>query len=77
MAYTITTQSDFSPSRPERRGASGVLKAIAQVFSVNRSMNSRMTQIARLQAMSDEDLSALGMKRDEIVHHVFRDIFYI
>ncbi len=33
----------------------------------------RMREIGRLQAMSDADLAALGLTRDRIIQHVFRD----
>lgn len=38
---------------------------------------SRQDQIDQLQAMSDVELARLGIARDEIVHHVFRDRMYI
>ena len=37
----------------------------------------RFEQVQFLQAKSDEDLAALGIKRDDIVHHVFKDLYYI
>lgn len=37
----------------------------------------RMRQIERLSAMSDEQLESRGLKREEIVQHVFRDVMYI
>lgn len=33
----------------------------------------RMREIERLSAKSDAQLAQLGLRRDEIVHHVFRD----
>ncbi|MBB3993016.1 uncharacterized protein YjiS (DUF1127 family) [Sulfitobacter undariae] len=38
--------------------------------------SSRCEQVAALQAKSDDELAAMGIKRDEIVHFVFRDRFY-
>ena len=35
--------------------------------------NPRLLRVKRLQAMTDAELAALGIARDEIVHHVFRD----
>jgi hypothetical protein len=34
---------------------------------------SRIVEIRRLQALSDAELARLGIARDRIVHHVFRD----
>lgn len=35
----------------------------------------RLYELARLDAMSDEDLLAMGITRDRIPHYVFRDLF--
>lgn len=37
----------------------------------------RMDQIEHLQAMSDEKLSEMGLRREDIVRHVYRDHFYV
>lgn len=39
--------------------------------------NGRVKQIDRLQSMSDAELAGRGIKREEIVHHVFRDMYHI
>ncbi|MFY0632441.1 MAG: DUF1127 domain-containing protein [Vannielia sp.] len=39
--------------------------------------NPRMKAVNRLSAMSDEELAARGLKREDIVRHVFRDIYYV
>lgn len=41
------------------------------------NMSARARQIEALQSMTDAQLAEKGIKRDEIVHHVFRDIYYI
>lgn len=38
---------------------------------------SRVDQIERLEAKSDAELAGMGLSRDRIVQHVFRDIIYI
>ena len=38
---------------------------------------SRMSQIQALEAKSDAELAKMGIQRDRIVHHVFRDLFYV
>ena len=38
--------------------------------------SSRVHQVEALQAKSDEELARMGIKRDMIAHHVFRDLFY-
>lgn len=37
---------------------------------------SRMKQFEALQGKSDAELAALGLRRDQIAVHVFRDLFY-
>ncbi|SFI59067.1 hypothetical protein SAMN04487991_0342 [Celeribacter neptunius] len=37
----------------------------------------RLGELARLDAMSDAELSALGTTRERIPHYVFRDLFSV
>lgn len=37
----------------------------------------RLDMVHSLERRSDEELKSLGIKRDEIVTYVFRDIYYI
>jgi len=37
---------------------------------------SRRAQIEALQAKSDAELERLGIPRDQIAYHVFKDLFY-
>ncbi|CUH75129.1 DUF1127 domain-containing protein [Tropicibacter naphthalenivorans] len=39
--------------------------------------NSRMQKVERLQALSDDQLAKMGLKRENIVQHVFGDIMYV
>lgn len=39
--------------------------------------NSRSQEVERLQGMSDEQLAAKNIRREDIVRHVFRDVLYI
>lgn len=39
--------------------------------------SSRMKRIQALQSMTDAQLAAIGIKRDDIVRHVFSDLFYV
>ncbi len=46
---------------------------------LNNYMNrkSRVDQVRKLEAKSDAELAAMGLKRDDITRYVFRDMFYI
>ncbi|SDW95498.1 hypothetical protein [Litoreibacter albidus] len=41
------------------------------------SANARIAQMEKLNAKSDEELSAMGMRREDIARYVFRDIYHI
>ncbi|MGR3269942.1 DUF1127 domain-containing protein [Thalassococcus profundi] len=38
--------------------------------------NPRIRRVRKLEALSDAQLAALGIRRADIVHHVFRDAYY-
>lgn len=44
---------------------------------VEARARARGNEIARLNSLSDAELAALGISRENIVHHVFRDLYYI
>lgn len=48
-----------------------------KVLSIAADNDSRLREVARLRAKSDAELSEMGLTRNSIVHHVYRDIFYI
>lgn len=39
--------------------------------------NSRSSEMRILLSLSDDELAKRGIKREEIVHHVFKDIYYV
>ncbi|MBD3663748.1 hypothetical protein [Sulfitobacter aestuariivivens] len=54
----------------------GFFASIGTAMVVNSTAYHRLEQVERLQARSDAELSKLGLRREEIVHHVFRDLFW-
>ncbi|MEO1537106.1 MAG: hypothetical protein AAFR73_05190 [Pseudomonadota bacterium] len=48
---------------------------VAQSLAI--SVDGRMNEVRRLQALSDVELSELGIARARIVQYVFRDIYAI
>lgn len=72
MAHAITN-TDFYPK-------AGVLTRIAAwvTFTMKNiaENNPRLRRVRRLQAMTDTQLTMLGIKRADIVHLVFRDVYY-
>ena len=51
----------------------GLTRGMSQVVEAN----SRIREVERLQALSDEALAAKGIRRDNIVRHVFRDLYWL
>lgn len=49
---------------------------IAERFDQHARIMSRRGLIEELSAKSDEELAKMGIKRDDIVRHVFQDLFY-
>ncbi len=73
MAF-YTTQIDVTPAK---RGIFQSLFALFASGMVTQSYQmSRRAQIEALEAKSDEELAEIGLRRDEIAYHVFRDLFY-
>ena len=52
-------------------------QTVSAALAVNSSADARFREVQRLQSLSDVELSKLGIPRDRIVHHVFRDIYLI
>ncbi len=47
----------------------------ARAFNAYVARRARTDQIEALEAMSDTELAALGIRRDQIVQYVFRDLY--
>ncbi|MEW9919021.1 DUF1127 domain-containing protein [Marimonas sp. MJW-29] len=83
MAYFDTTSPAGVLSR-EITATRNVLAAIGGAFSgimarmaENASMNARVRKVHQLQALSDAELAKIKIKREDIVFHVFADIYYL
>jgi uncharacterized protein YjiS (DUF1127 family) len=72
MAHTIT---HFSPDIRHRIDA--FFSRFGQGMNVYVETHSRRDKIDTLEAKSDTELAQLGLKRDEIVGHVFRDMIWL
>lgn len=71
------TSAPFLSARRSLAVIKGIFARIGDSLMKAAEASSRMHQIEALQAKSDEELAQLGIKRDDIVHHVFRDLFYL
>ena len=64
---TLTTNT--SPHRLD-----SFFAAVGRGFSAYFERRSRMDEIRRLDAKTDEELARMGLRREMIAHHVFRDL---
>ncbi len=55
----------------------GFFRAIGNGLVNMAEANHRVNRARTLMALSDEQLAARGMKREDVVKHVFGDIMYI
>ncbi|SDI17805.1 hypothetical protein [Lutimaribacter saemankumensis] len=51
--------------------------AVLNWFENYAEAKSRRAEMQALEAKTDEELAAMGLKRDGIAHHVFRDLYYV
>ncbi|MDW3222886.1 MAG: hypothetical protein R8G34_08395 [Paracoccaceae bacterium] len=56
--------------------ACGFLKSIGSGLLISSAYTVRVQNFQALHAKSDEQLAALDIKRDDIVHLVFQDLYY-
>lgn len=77
MTYQTTmTTSGFGTSVHAVRARVGAFfSIIGQAMIANSTGQRRLDQVAALQAKSDAELAAMNIKRDDIVQHVFKDLF--
>lgn len=74
---TITTNIKRATAPASLRNGFGRIKAWAMRECERYArIKSRRDQIEALGALSDDDLARIGLTRDTIVWHVFRDKFY-
>ncbi len=72
MAFLTANQSNSSSTSALRN----FFRAIGNGLSVYMERMSRQDEINRLQKKSDAELSKLGIRREQICYHVFRDMIH-
>ena len=72
---TVTTDIRI----PERKPGLGarILSAFARAVEAQGRTVARRAEIEALEAKSDAELAAMGLRRQDIMRHVFRDLFYV
>jgi uncharacterized protein YjiS (DUF1127 family) len=69
------TDSDDSNARPSFWAR--VLRAASQFFANLANAQNRSNIVERMQNLSDADLTKIGVRRQDIVRHVYGDIYYL
>ncbi|MBC7181498.1 MAG: hypothetical protein H5U14_15615 [Roseovarius sp.] len=69
----ITTNVSASPLR---EGWKRFVAALVRGLEAQAAVTSRRNRIEALEAKSDAELARMGLRRDEIAYHVFKDLFY-
>ena len=72
---TLTTNISRVPTR-FRVWLSHLGAALITKFEAHAYKASRREQVDALEAKSDAELARLGLQRDQIIHHVYRDLYY-
>ncbi|MCT8160249.1 hypothetical protein [Pseudoruegeria sp. SHC-113] len=58
-------------------GLSALFSRLGAALMRAAENRSRVEQMERLNAKSDEELAALGLRREDIARYVFRDMMFI
>ena len=69
---TYYTQTDARPSAIFK-----VVEAVSGFFSSLIDAQARARDVQRLHNMSDHQLRDMNVRREDIVRHVFRDVYYL
>ena len=77
MASIDLSQAPSGVLSTLRAGLARLATSIGTAFVAYAEASSRSAEVTRLQGLSDDRLAEMGIKREDICHHVFRDIFYI
>ena len=72
----MATLAHADTSRPAFSRLRAFFKSVGAALVRSGEYSSRVRMVERYQNMSDEELAKRGIKRDDIVRHVFGDLFY-
>ncbi|SLN60047.1 hypothetical protein ROJ8625_03044 [Roseivivax jejudonensis] len=70
--------ADTNPAGIARRNETrGIFSRIMDGLVHIAETNHRVRRVQHLSALNDSELAARGLKREDIVRHVFRDVLYL
>ena len=78
MTYVTTPNAAAGTSpRGILTAITGGLSRFGMFLMTNSAGAARLRQVEALRAKSDAELADMGIARDAIVEHVFRDLYYV
>ena len=57
-------------------GIAGFFNSVARAVMAASTGQARLDEATRLRAKTDAELAEMGLTRDGIIHHVFRDVHW-
>jgi hypothetical protein len=72
----VSASAPFIFARRVGSAIASVANAVFDSFVKAAETSSRAKQIEALHAKSDAELAKMGIKRENIAHHVFNDLYY-
>lgn len=74
MAYNHVTLPGFTLPQQAANVVKSFFAAVGRALVLAAETNPRLMEAERLSAKSDAELSKMGLKREDIIRFVFRDI---
>ncbi len=64
-------------NHPKSSFAARIWQGLGRFFANLANAQNRTNAVERMQDLSDHDLAKMGVRREDIVRHVYRDIYYV
>jgi hypothetical protein len=68
---------ELTATRAFLDGLRGFFRNLGRSMIENSSAQRRVDLVHALQAKSDDELARMNLRREDIVHYVFRDLYYV
>lgn len=75
MSYTLTDINSSYTDDAQRSAISDFVTGLANGFAAHSQRRARTDQMRAISRLSDDDLAQIGLPREHIPFHVFRDLF--
>lgn len=69
--------TDTIDNHPKSALHTRIWQGLGRFFANLADAQNRTYAVERMQDLSDHDLAKMGVRREDIVRHVYRDIYYV